>query len=133
MILFLAAQDIACLEVGLLDHNGRILLFQRFSVAPEEYLAAIARFFSSRSVSLETVEKIFVVSGPGSFTSTRMIVTIANALAFSKNIPITGVENATRKNSEELVCDSSLLMTRQEDGGFVTPTYDRPPHITLKK
>lgn len=133
MILFLAAQDITRLEVGFLDHDGHLLLFQRFSIAPEEYLATIAQFFSNSSTQLEAIEKIFVVSGPGSFTSTRMIVTIANALAFSKNIPIIGAENATRRDNKELVRDSCLLWLRQESDGFVTPTYDRPPHITLKK
>lgn len=132
MILFLAAQDISRMEAGLLDSEGRFLSFQDFVVAPERYLATTADFLRDHLVSLESLEKIVVVSGPGSFTSTRIIVTIANALAFAKSLPVIGVENTARQGGEELIRASGLLWAKQKTAGFVTPVYDRPPHITLK-
>lgn len=133
MILFLAAQDISRMEAGLLDSEGRLLSFQEFSIAPEAYLATLAQFFVDHLISLEALEKIIVVAGPGSFTSTRIIVTIANALAFAKGLPIIGLANAARQNGEEMIRVSGLLWARQKTEGFVTPVYDRPPHIIIKK
>lgn len=133
MILFLAAQDISHMEAGLLDSEGRLLSFQEFSVTPEDYLATLAQFFVDHLISPEALEKIIVVAGPGSFTSSRIIVTIANALAFAKRLPIIGVVNVVHQNGEEMIRESGLLWVKQETEGFVTPVYDRPPHITIKK
>ncbi|MFA6132192.1 MAG: hypothetical protein WC702_04015 [Patescibacteria group bacterium] len=133
MILFLAAQDITRMEAGLLDSEGRLLSFQEFTVAPEGYLATTAEFLHDHLVSPEALEKIVVVSGPGSFTSTRIIVTIANALAFAKKLLVIGVENAARQGGEEMIRTSGAIWVKQKTEGFVTPVYDRPPHITIKK
>ncbi len=39
------------------------------------------------------IKRIFVNSGPGSFTGTRVGVSIANALSFSLNIPVNNLKN----------------------------------------
>lgn len=133
MILFLAAQDISRMEAGLLDSKGRLLSFQEFSVAPEGYLATVAQFLTDHLASPEALEKIVVVSGPGSFTSTRIIVTIVNTLAFAKKLSVFGVENAARQGGEELIRKSGLSWAKQKTEGFVSPVYDRPPNITIKR
>jgi len=133
MILFLAAQDISRMEAGLLDSDGRLLSFQEFNVSPEKYLATVAEFLNNHSTLLEVLKKIIVVSGPGSFTSTRIIVTIANALSFAKQIPVVGVENSARQDGEELIRTLGEVWAKQKVEGFATPVYDRPPHITIKR
>lgn len=133
MILFLAAQDISRMEAGLLDSGGRLISFQNFLAAPEKYLATAAQFLFDHSTLLDSLEKIVVVSGPGSFTSTRIIVTIANSLAFAKSLPIIGVDNSARQNGEDLIRESGSSWAEQKIDGFVCPIYDRPPHITIKK
>lgn len=133
MILFLAAQDISRMEAGLLDNEGRLLSFQEFTIPPEKYLATMAEFLHSQSVLPETLKKIIVVSGPGSFTSTRIIVTIANALSFAKQISVIGVENSARQSGEELIRTLGESWAKQKTEGFATPVYDRPPHITIKR
>jgi len=133
MILFLAAQDISRMEAGLLNSEGRLISFQNFSVPPERYLVTVNQFLIDNSVSLESLKKIVVVSGPGSFTSTRIIVTIANSLAFTKSLPIIGVENSTKQCSEDIIREFGLFWAEQKTTEFVSPVYDRPPHITIKR
>jgi len=38
------------------------------------------------------ISKVFVIQGPGSFTGLRVGITIANTLAYAKNVPVTGCD-----------------------------------------
>jgi len=133
MFLFFSAQDISSIEVGLLDAEGRLLAFRKTETTPEKYLATISGFLAEQQVFAEVLEKIIVVSGPGAFTASRLTVTIANALSFAKNIPVVGVENPKRRGGEDLIQKFGKDWVRTTSAGFVNPTYDRPPNITLKK
>lgn len=132
MILFLSAQDISFLEVGLLEENGRLFSFQKIESTPENFLFNLSNFLNNLQFSFEKIKKIVVVVGPGSFTSTRMIVTIANALSFSRSLPIIGVKNSDRKNGEELISLFGQDWSSEEAKNFTCPFYDRPPNITIK-
>lgn len=132
MTLFLSAQDIKFLEVGLLEENGRLFSFQKIETTPEKFLFKLSEFLAAEGVSLEEIKKIIVVSGPGSFTSTRLTVTIANAWAFAKNLPILSVPNPERKSGEDLAAEQSKDWLLKNPKDFVVPIYDRPPFITLK-
>ncbi|MFH1253496.1 MAG: hypothetical protein V1664_04175 [Candidatus Uhrbacteria bacterium] len=132
MLLFLAAQDIKILEIGLLDLAGQFNFFQKIFTTPEKYLLMLANFLTEQKISWSDLTKIVVVTGPGSFTSNRIIVILANALAFSRALPIIGLENNARLDGETLIRTFGqdwLAATGQE---FVIPVYDRPPNITLK-
>ena len=133
MFLFLSAQDIDSAEFGLLDAEGHLFSFEKLAVPPEKYLSSMVEFLDRQAVSLDSLKGIVVVSGPGSFTATRLMVTIANTLAFTKQLPIVGVENSARQSGDELIRDFGLIWIKQKADGFVMPIYDRPPHITIKK
>ena len=115
-----------------MDSAGHLLAFQNFETSPELYLFTISEFLQDHLASLEALEGLIVVSGPGSFTSTRIIVTIANALSFAKDLPIIGVENSARLSGEELIRDSGKDWIKKTSKKFISPIYDRPPNITLK-
>ena len=51
-------------------------------------LSKIEKEFNRLKISPEVVEKIILVSGPGSFTGIRIGATIAKIIAWTKNIPI---------------------------------------------
>lgn len=125
MDLFLRAQDIQFLTVGLVK-DGRIIAEQTVEVPPEQYLYSVDQFLRAHSVSPEHIHRILVVNGPGSFTASRISVTLANTLAFVHHIPMVALENPERLSMQELLSDAN----RFSEHAFVVPVYDRPPNIT---
>lgn len=76
------------------------------------------------NISIKSVNKIFVVTGPGSFTGVRIGVTIAKTLAWSLNIPIVPVSSleymsTTSTNKKYLV---SMIDARR--GNIFAGIYD---------
>ncbi len=55
----------------------------------KDALYEISNMFEEANLSPDSVDKIIVCNGPGSFTGTRIGITIAKVYAWSKNIPIT--------------------------------------------
>jgi len=75
----------------------------------------------------QKISKIGVVTGPGGFTSARVGVVLANALAKTWRIPVVGVANVAEP--EEL-----YQAVREQAGEDLTkPFYQYPPHITTPK
>lgn len=54
----------------------------------EKMLPAITALLESQKLDFEDIQGVLVVTGPGSFTSLRVGVTIANGLAYSLGCPI---------------------------------------------
>ena len=55
-----------------------------------EVLHNIQKLLKKHQKNLENIETIFVNQGPGSYTGTRVGITIANSLGWSLNIPVEG-------------------------------------------
>ena len=130
MILFLRAQDIGSFEAAV-DDRGRVISGS-LSVPPERLLVSLRGLLEEWGVDGKSLERVVVVTGPGSFTSTRMIVTIANAIAFAENIPVLGLPNSERLSLVELIREGRW-QTIKADSPFASPLYDRPPNITVRK
>ncbi len=128
LILLISGQDIRSLSLGLV-REGRLLEERTVFAPPERYLSEIVAALGDWNVRVEDFDAIAVVTGPGSFTSSRISTTIANALAFAKGIPVFGIENPERKELRELATTVGNAKFPAADQ-FAIPTYDRPPHIT---
>lgn len=92
----------------------------------EKLLPAVAKLLESQNKKLKDLAKIQVVVSGGSFTSLRIGVVTANALAYALNISI------------EAVTASGEILKNQATKKFanyniVTPQYDREPNIGIKK
>ncbi len=79
------------LYTALSDDNAllcekKILLEHNLS---KDALYEITKMFEETKLSPDSVDKIIVCNGPGSFTGTRIGITIAKVYAWSKKIPIT--------------------------------------------
>jgi hypothetical protein len=126
--LFLSAQDIHTLRIALLQ-GSRVLFTLEIQTTPECFLEAISTQLSRWQTRWGVVQRVVVVCGPGSFTSTRVIVTIANSIAFARHVPVIGTANPLRIPFAEFVVSKDWSFEKRESA-FASPVYDRPPHIT---
>lgn len=126
--LLIAGQDIRELTVGLVL-DGRLDREETVSCPPERYLETVVSALGRWQIGRADLGAVVVVVGPGSFTSSRVSTTIANAIAFAGAIPVVSLENPERVPVSELVAKLDWTdlpsLTR-----FAVPVYDRPPHIT---
>lgn len=129
--LCVSAQDLKEIFFGIWK-DGRLMMETTVFVSPEEYLLALDGTLKEWRMSLDDIDAVMVVTGPGSFTSSRVSIVMANAIVFACEIRIFGVENPRR------LCLSELAKTidwtaRFPVGRYAVPVYDRPPHITFAK
>lgn len=128
MILFLMAQDIHSITFGLIE-EAITKDVQTVQTQPERYLKCLAEWLNHTSVRLENINGIVAVLGPGSFTSCRMSLMIANTIAFTQQISIIPLENPRRLVAEELFGSCAWQTIASQP--FVMPVYDRPPNIRV--
>ncbi len=92
------------------------------------FLGALENFFEKRQVVKEQVTGVAVVVGVGTFTRTRLAVTLANIWSFAYHIPvraITFLESA----------DAEVVMRKFDepvDSTYITATYSAEPNIGKK-
>lgn len=77
------------------------------------------------------LEGVCVVSGPGSFSSIRTGVLIANVLARLERIPLYGIRLDQAQSLSTLVMQLEEKMIAPQE--YVKPEYDAEPNITMAK
>jgi len=97
MLLFIDTSDLQSIVFAIVPtDDGRILLHSQ-SIAYNENdktLSLLDTFLKKHRVKLDAITKIVVCSGPGSFTGTRVGVTIAQGIGFARNIPVVAIPKA---------------------------------------
>ncbi len=129
MELAILAQNIDSLSLALVV-QGNILHQRMVSGSPEQYLKLIDETLHEWGTVLSELSGVFIVTGPGSFTSSRVSTTIANTLAFALSIPVTAVENPDHLSLEELLRSTTI---DRVTAPFALPSYNRPANITYPK
>lgn len=129
MILFINTASYDEIIISLLSASGQKIKAKKFK-APrqqaEKLLPAVAKLLLSINKELKDLTKIQVVVTGGSFTSLRIGVVTANALAYALSIPVEAVstEGEILKNQAAKKFANHII---------VTPQYDREPNIGIKK
>lgn len=90
----------------------------------KDLLSQILALLSSVKADFADLKGVVVYEGPGSFTGLRIGISVANALGYSLNVPITG---ATGQN---WVKQSIAKLANAKPGQFVVPKYGAEPNIT---
>lgn len=152
MFLFLNSTHHQFFTLALIDKNGQILVYKKKEAEykqSEKLLTEINRIVGAKNL-LPKLKGIIVASGPGGFTSLRIGLATANALAFSLQIPIVGIylpqsipsriEPACRQAEDSVEFQDKYLiklginkLKKTKNFKPVLPNYGSEPHITLKK
>ncbi len=95
-------------------------------------LPIIKEGFESVEFSINDIDKIFVVNGPGSFTGIRVGVTIAKTVAWSLNkdiVPLSSLELMATTNTEKKYI---VPMIDARRGNVFAGIYDKDLNIIKK-
>ncbi|MBI4778884.1 hypothetical protein HY797_00330 [Candidatus Falkowbacteria bacterium] len=118
MILHIDTTQNDLIEISLKDKNKLLAVkkFKSYRDQAEKLLPAIGKLLKDNKLKLSDLESVEVENRGGSFTSLRIGVVTANALAYSLGIMVKGAgkTGVGRLNAVE-------------------PMYDREPEITKKK
>jgi len=112
-------------EIVIALYNKEKLIAEKKISAPrqqaEKLLPAIDKLLKAKKIKLSDLEKISVENYGGSFTSLRIGVITANALAYALKIPVEAKSKMNQKN--------------KKFGAYsiVEPVYDREPNIGISK
>lgn len=81
------------LVVGLVKNDEVISLVEKETLNDHsKYLVPIIdEELTKNNLNIKDINKIYVISGPGSFTGTRIAVTVAKTLSYALNIPVKSV------------------------------------------
>lgn len=79
-------------KVELIDKQTKFndSLVEKQKLGSQVLLPMIIKILKKRKKSLSDITSVEVNIGPGSFTGTRVGVSVANALGFALNIPVNG-------------------------------------------
>ena len=131
MILYINGQDIKRLALGSLavgaDPGIDPVIFE---TDPDDYLAVIADYLKSIDRTLEDLDALAAVIGPGSPTAIRASLAIANTLAFARRLPTLPLEKPAEVDDHEFI-KTIDLGTLEERAQTLKPIYLRPPNITF--
>lgn len=137
MYLLLNTSINAHVDVFLFDKDSTFCI-QRDSdfKAAESLNEMIAEVLKKNKKKLEDISGIGVITGPGSFTATRIAVTVANALSYALKVPVLGFPLSAiagsfdEKKARDYIFDH---IDSVKEGEMATPYYDKEPNITLSK
>ncbi len=107
-----------------LRQGDKILANKKISAVrtqAEKLLPAIKNLLASKKIKLNQLRKIVVANQGGSFTSLRIGVITANALAYALKIPVAAESKSAKKNK------------KFSSYSLVEPLYDREPNIGISK
>lgn len=81
------------LVVGLVKNDEVLSLVEKDTLNDHsKYLVPIIdEELTKNNLNIKDINKIYVISGPGSFTGTRIAVTVAKTLSYALNIPVKSV------------------------------------------
>lgn len=121
---YIAAQDLAHLSVGTLLSEAGAWRFAaepiEIAASPEEY----ARHILSDSGDLAG---FVIVNSPGSATTLRVSLSLVNAFAFTKNLPVISVEKPLEAPASYILAQ----LTEAQPHAFAVPRYTNAPKITV--
>lgn len=117
-------------EIGLYEDGRQISYhsWQAHRALAETIHKKIDQILAEQGKDLSGIDAIVCYRGPGSFTGLRIGLSVANAFAYSLQIPLVGIEG-----EQDWIEKGLDRLAAGENDTFVTPSYGAPVHITTPK
>jgi len=115
-------------EIGIFK-SGKQIAYEEWAAhrqLAETIHKKIEELLESQSLELRDLNGVICFSGPGSFTGLRIGASVANAIAYSLEIPVIGV------NGDGWLADG-LRLVEEPSSKYVVPDYGAPVFITRQK
>jgi len=131
MYLYFNAQDFNKLVLGFFDKKIKL---KKFETEPNLFLQTITNFFDTNKVDFQKVKGIAIVTGPGSFTALRSILSIVNTILLVQKIKVIEIKNETDLDDEKLF-NQAVVKFKKGIGStkFIRPHYNKEPNISFAK
>jgi tRNA threonylcarbamoyladenosine biosynthesis protein TsaB len=116
-------------EVGLFKDDKQ-LVYEKWQAHRELSVTLpgkIEDILNKSSITYDQLDGVVVYKGPGSFTGLRIGISAANALAYSKNLPIVAA------NSDCWVQVGMKMLKKGQNDKIALPEYGAPPFVTQPK
>lgn len=129
MIILTIRTDNPEAEIGLYDDQRQLayLTWQAHRALGQTIHLKIAELMQSADKELADIQGIVTLAGPGSFTGLRIGLTVANALAYSYNVPVTGSQG------ERWIEEGIERLLQGEAGRLAMPEYGAEANITVAR
>jgi tRNA threonylcarbamoyladenosine biosynthesis protein TsaB len=116
-------------EIGIFEDSTQIAYFtwKAHRQLAETLHGKLAELLQKNGKTLQDINGIVVFKGPGSFTGLRIGITVANAVAYSLNVPIVSNEDP------EWLQTGIKRLNAGESEPVALPEYGAAPHITPQK
>ncbi|MCL2451547.1 tRNA (adenosine(37)-N6)-threonylcarbamoyltransferase complex dimerization subunit type 1 TsaB [Candidatus Saccharibacteria bacterium] len=119
-------------EIYILDNTGKIIAEKKWDAGrtlARDLLSEIEKLLARTELAKgwEDLTGVIVFRGPGSFTGLRIGITVANAIAYGRNIPIVGT------NGDDWLASGLKKLQKNQNNKIVLPEYGAPPNITKPK
>jgi tRNA threonylcarbamoyladenosine biosynthesis protein TsaB len=97
-----------------------------------QILEKLDEVYNKAGFRIDDTKKIIANAGPGSYTGLRIGLSVANTMAYARNIPIAGIDSP--ENVEDLL-NKGLEKLKNDDSfnGSAIPNYGSEPNITQPK
>lgn len=128
MLILTIRTDKPAAEVGLYDNETRLAYetWEAHHELAETAHRKIAELLKSKDKGWQDIEGVVIYMGPGSFTGLRIGMSVANALAYSLNIPIAATQNDWIEHGITQIIEGKT-------DKVALPEYGAPVHITTPK
>lgn len=116
-------------EIGLYDNESQIAYetWHAHRALAETLHGKINELLMKNEHDWSKIQGLAVYEGPGSFTGLRIGLSVANALAYSLNVPIAGA------TGEEWLSQATKKLLAGKGERQVMPEYGAPVHTTQQK
>jgi len=140
MYFFINTTNYEYIFLALINKKGDIIIQKNIKAKyqqSEKLLENIDKILNNPVKSLRDhgarkLKGIISVIGPGGFTSLRIGIATANAMAWALNIPIVGIENKDNLDNLNLINKNYKKIIKLKKFKQVLPKYGQEPNITLR-